>query len=205
MDELELLKKDWKRQEQKFKQVSEQDIYNMLHKSSSSIVKWIFYISIGEFLIFRLLDFTIFFDESLIQKLKQYHIYNAEQVLTGINFFILIGFIYFFYKNLKNISAISSVKKLMKDIIQTRKIVKYYVWYNLILAGISSIVILIAQINYDEKLAPLYQNYKLVFIIGGILFVSIFLGVLYLFYRLLYGILLKRLHNNYNELKKIDL
>lgn len=205
MDELELLKKDWKRQEQKFKQVSEQDIYNMLHKSSSSIVKWIFYISIGEFLIFRLLDFTIFFDESLIQKLKQYHIYNAEQVLTGINFFILIGFIYFFYKNLKNISAISSVKKLMKDIIQTRKIVKYYVWYNLILAGISSIVILIAQINYDEKLAPLYQNYKLVFIIGGILFVSLFLGVLYLFYRLLYGILLKRLHNNYNELKKIDL
>ena len=38
MDELELLKKDWKKKEQQFKQVSEQDIYDMLHQSSSHYV-----------------------------------------------------------------------------------------------------------------------------------------------------------------------
>jgi hypothetical protein len=30
------------------------------------------------------------------------------------------------------------------------------------------------------------------------------LGVIWLFYRLLYGILLKRLNRNYKELKKLD-
>ena len=42
MDVLDLLKKDWKNNNAQFKQVSENEIYGMLHKSSSSIVKWIF-------------------------------------------------------------------------------------------------------------------------------------------------------------------
>ena len=33
MDELELLKKDWKKNDAQFKQVSENEIYGMLHKS----------------------------------------------------------------------------------------------------------------------------------------------------------------------------
>ena len=50
MDELELLKKDWKKQEGSFQQIGEKEIYGMLHKGSSSIVKWILIISILEFL-----------------------------------------------------------------------------------------------------------------------------------------------------------
>ncbi len=42
MDELDLLKKHWKKDETSFEQVSEKQIYKMIHKSSSSIVKWIF-------------------------------------------------------------------------------------------------------------------------------------------------------------------
>ena len=61
MDELELLKKDWKKNDGQFKQVSENEIYGMLHKSSSSIVKWIFIISIVEFLVLRLMDLSFFF------------------------------------------------------------------------------------------------------------------------------------------------
>ena len=70
MDELELLKKDWKKNDAQFKQVSENEIYGMLHKSSSSIVKWIFIISIVEFLILRLMDLSLFFDENLKNKLN---------------------------------------------------------------------------------------------------------------------------------------
>jgi hypothetical protein len=33
----------------------------------------------------------------------------------------------------------------------------------------------------------------------------VFIGVFWLFYRLLYGILLRRLYANYKELEKIDL
>ena len=205
MDELELLKKDWKKKEQQFKQVSEQDIYHMLHQSSSSIVKWIFIISIIEFLIFRLLDFTLFFDEAFINRLKSYHIYDIEKVATVINFIVLIGFIIYFYKNLKNISTTSSVKKLMKDIIETRKIVKYYVWYNLAIAFVTGVIILFSQLKYDSNLSPLFEKYQLVVISIGLSVIVLLVGVFYLFYKLVYGILLKRLQNNYKELKKIDL
>ena len=205
MDELELLKKDWKKKEQQFKQVSEQDIYGMLHQSSSSIVKWIFIISIIEFLIFRLLDFTLFFDEAFINRLKSYHIYDIEKVATGINFVVLIGFIVYFYKNLKNISTTSSVKKLMKDIIETRKIVKYYVWYNLAIAFVTGVIILFSQLKYDSNLSPLFEKYQLVVISIGLSVIVLLVGVFYLFYKLVYGILLKRLQNNYKEIKKIDL
>lgn len=204
MDELELLKKDWKKKEQQFKQVSEQDIYGMLHQSSSSIVKWIFIISIIEFLIFRLLDFTLFFDEAFINRLKSYHIYDIEKVATGINFVVLIGFIVYFYKNLKNISTTSSVKKLMKDIIETRKIVKYYVWYNLAIAFVTGVIILFSQLKYDSNLSPLFEKYQLAVICIGLSVIILLVGIFYLFYKLVYGILLKRLQNNYKELKKID-
>ncbi len=37
MEELDLLKKDWKKNQNSYQQISEKEIYNMLHKKSSSI------------------------------------------------------------------------------------------------------------------------------------------------------------------------
>ena len=45
MDELDLLKRDWKRQEASLPKISYDDIYKMIHKKSSSIVKWILIIA----------------------------------------------------------------------------------------------------------------------------------------------------------------
>ena len=59
MKELDLLKKDWKKNENSFEQVSEKEIYKMIHKKSSSIVKWILIISILEFTILNLIGFLI--------------------------------------------------------------------------------------------------------------------------------------------------
>ena len=66
MDELEILKKDWKKQESSFQQIGEKEIYGMLHKRSSSIVKWILIISVLEFLFLRLLDLSIFLDDEYV-------------------------------------------------------------------------------------------------------------------------------------------
>ena len=41
-------------------------------------------------------------------------------------------------------------------------------------------------------------------IVVSIVFMAIILVLIWLFYRLLYGILLKRLKENYNELKKLE-
>ncbi len=204
MDELELLKKDWKKNDGQFKQVSENEIYGMLHKSSSSIVKWIFIISIVEFLVLRLMDLSLFFDEDLKNKLKQIHIYDIEKTATIINMVVLLGFIFYFYKNLKNISATSSVSNLMKDIIKTRRIVKYYVWYNLVIAGITGMIVIYFQSKYDNNLNVLLEKYESVFIVCCILLVLFLILIFYLFYKVLYGFLLRRLKRNYNELQKIE-
>ena len=57
MDELELLKRDWQKKDKQLPQLSFDDIYKMIWKKSSSIVKWIFLISIIEFLVPHLLYF----------------------------------------------------------------------------------------------------------------------------------------------------
>ena len=204
MDELDLLKKDWKKQEGSFQQISEKEIYGMLHKGSSSIVKWILIISVLEFLFLRLLDLSIFLDDEYSNRMKEHHIYDFEKFVTIFNFVVLLVFIYYFYRNLKAINSSSSVKKLMQDIINTRKIVKYYVWYNLVLVGITSAIVIYCQFMYDKNINHLYDKYQLFFILGGFFFVIIILLLFWLFYRLLYGILLRRLQKNYNELKKID-
>ena len=204
MDELEILKKDWKKNENAFDQVTEKEIYGMLHKRSSSIVKWILIISILEFLFLRLLDLSIFLDDEYSNRMKEHHIYDFEKFVTIFNFVVLLVFIYYFYRNLKAINSSSSVKKLMQDIINTRKIVKYYVWYNLVLVGITSAIVIYSQFMYDKNINHLYDKYQLFFILGGFFFVIIILLLFWLFYRLLYGILLRRLQKNYNELQKID-
>ena len=204
MDELDLLKKDWKKQEGSFQQISEKEIYGMLHKRSSSIVKWILIISVLEFLFLRLLDLSIFLDDEYSNRMKEHHIYDFEKFVTIFNFVVLLVFIYYFYRNLKAINSSSSVKKLMQDIINTRKIVKYYVWYNLVLVGITSAIVIYSQFMYDKNINHLYDKYQLFFILGGFFFVIIILLLFWLFYRLLYGILMRRLEKNYNELKKID-
>ncbi|EAZ95182.1 hypothetical protein FBBAL38_09344 [Flavobacteria bacterium BAL38] len=204
MDELDILKKDWKKQESSFQQIGEKEIYGMLHKGSSSIVKWILIISILEFLILRILDLSIFLDNDYSKRMKENHIYDFEKIVTIFNFAILLVFIYFFYQNLKTINSSSSVKKLMQDIINTRKIVKYYVWYNLVLVGFTSAIVIYFQFMYDKNINQLYDKYEMFFILGGFLFVLTILFLFWLFYKLLYGILLRRLQKNYNELKKID-
>ena len=193
MDELDLLKKDWKKQEGSFQQISEKEIYGMLHKGSSSIVKWILIISVLEFLFLRLLDLSIFLDDEYSNRMKEHHIYDFEKFVTIFNFVVLLVFIYYFYRNLKAINSSSSVKKLMQDIINTRKIVKYYVWYNLVLVGITSAIVIYSQFMYDKNINHLYDKYQLFFILGGFFFVIIILLLFWLFYRLLYGILLRRL------------
>lgn len=54
MDELELLKKDWQKDDNNYPKKSYNEIYKMILKKSSSIVKWIFIISILEFILWEI-------------------------------------------------------------------------------------------------------------------------------------------------------
>ncbi len=142
MDELDILKKDWNKEKPEHKKLSTQDIYPMLHKKSSSIVKTLFYISIAE-LIFWIVVNTIpyFTSDSYQQRLDA--IYTNDFIFTLLNivsYGIILLFIYLLFKAHKAISVTDNAKKLMESILKTRKIIKYYVIYNLVMAFVSIII-----------------------------------------------------------------
>ena len=128
--------------------------------------------------------------------------------------YIGLGYFFFqFYLNYRKITATANVKTLINTILKTRKRVQQYVWFNIIYAVASTIIVLCIQFNYDQKLIDLIKisekSNKAVLVYGiyigiSFVFLAVFVGLIWLFYRLIYGILLKRLYKNYEELKKID-
>ncbi len=213
MDELEILKKDWKKREHSFNQLTETDIYKMLHKRSSSIVKWILIISVVEILFWSFINFFSA-DEKYFKTLEMYHLKTVMVIISIINYAVIVFFIYLFYKNYRAINTTDSVKSLMKNILKTRKTVQNYVWYNLGMAFVIFVLVFIFQFMYDPNIEILInkvtQNinkttfYFIAFVFYTLL-IFIFLFIIWLFYKLIYGILLKRLNSNYKELQKLDL
>jgi hypothetical protein len=209
MDELELLKKDWNKQSD-YKKLSAKDIYPMLHKKSSSIVKMLYYISLGELAFWILLSAIPYIcSDSYKEKLD--HIYQNEHlftILTIVGYAIILLFIYLLFKSHRAISVTDNTKKLMENIIKTRRVIKYYVLYNLIVGGISMIIGFYIGLHNDPETAKNMANIgstektMIYLILTGI--VGIFIVVIWLFYKLIYGLLLKRLNRNYNELQKLE-
>ena len=212
MEELDLLKKAWQKDSHSYEQVSESEIYKMLHKKSSSIVKWILIISIIEVLFWTVISLCYNIDDHM----KKQHAENMIvylKALTLFNYVVIFWFIYCFYKNYVKISTTSSTKQLMQDILNTRKTVHYYVWYNLTMIVLCLIAGFAIAFVYNPKMELLKDkmtneiNYQILFVTLAIMLLTIvvFVGLFWLFYRLLYGILLRKLYTNYKELKKIDL
>lgn len=210
MDELDILKKGWNKPDTEHKKLSVKDIYPMLHKKSSSIVKMLFYISIAELVFWILVNSIPYFtSDSYREKLNA--VYTNDTIFTGLTIFsygIIFIFIYLLYKSYKSISTTDSAKKLMESILKTRKVIKYYVLYNLIMAGISLVIGFYYAFNNDPKivnqLSSLDSKSITIAYIIVILFAVIFILVIWLFYKLIYGFLLKRLNRNYKELKKLE-
>ncbi|MBO0331773.1 hypothetical protein [[Muricauda] lutisoli] len=212
LDELELLKKDWQKREADLPKLSYEQIYPMTKKKSSSIVKWIFYISIIEFVFWAGIN-IIFSGPETMEELKAMHIHKVIMVLNVINYAIILYFIYKFYTNYKKISFTDSSRNLMKTILKVKRTVTQYVWFNLIIFTTYLIINMYGVLLYGpegQKIveAASQDGNSMAFwamVIGiSIVFTAVILFLIWLFYKLLYGILLKRLRKNYNELKRLE-
>lgn len=209
MDELELLKKDWNKGGAEFKSYSDTDIYPMLHKKSSSIVKTLFYISIAE-LVFWLLASILPYFLSLTFREKLDKSYE-NPLFLGLSIFsyvVILLFIYLLFKSYKSISTTDSAKRLMESILKTRKVIKYYVAFNLAMIFLSIPLSIYFEYNenpeFHQQIVEFSTNQMLILYGFVALVAGVFLVLLWLFYRLIYGVLLKRLNRNYDELKKLE-
>jgi hypothetical protein len=200
MTALDNLKDVWKNQEANKIQFSETDIYKMIHKKSASIVKWIFYISVIEFLIFILP--TLFLDTSEVE--NELGLKTFVKVLSIINYGLIMPiFMYLFYRNYKAICVQDSTQKLMKDILKTKKTVSYYVLSQMLIIVTLLITIFYELFKSDDFLEQLPENVSMnkIWIIAVLIVIFVLL-VVWVFYKLLYGILLHKLKFNYKELLK---
>ena len=211
MDKLDKLKENWQSEKHELPKVSFDKIYKMLLKKSSSIVKWIFVISIIELLFWISLYLILPEDNTnMMKELGLERVMNYSEIF---HFFIFGIFIILFYKNYKSIQVTDNTNVLMQNILNTRKTVRYFVYYNVGTAIAMNVAINTYLLNDSDKLYKIMHSYNQdipkegfanIFLTSQIIVFLIVIGLLVLFYWLVYGILLKKLKRNYKELKKIN-
>jgi hypothetical protein len=210
MDVLDNYKKAWENQPEESNKLSSVEIYKMAHSRSSSIVKWIFIIGILEFIFWTAINLTI--PDSF------YKVYEDLELMGYLNFFMVLHyviiaiFLFLFYKNFRRVSLVDNTKNLINRILKIRKTVKYYVFYNLATVFLGSIILNIVMFSDNNKLMKVMnpdnlaldmQQVITITVISQIIALVIILVLLWLFYKLVYGILLRKLNKNYKELVKL--
>lgn len=207
MDELELLKKDWQKDSDEFKTYSEKEIYGMIKSKSISITKTLLIFGIIEVACWQILEYL---DNNFsFKELSNFMIVRIFQFA----FFISLIF-YFYYK----INNSENSKKLMKSILNLRKVIYFYIFF----IFLGAVYYFIS--NYDDiaksavagfidgwngnayrhtKINEIKISFEKVLSIV-ITSAIILLLILTSIYYLTYGRLLKKLKSNYQELSKLE-
>jgi len=209
--DLEKYKKSWKNQPKETKAVSNVDVYKMAHSKSSSVVKWIFIIGILELIFWTSLNFMV--PQKYMEVYKDFKIMELLKATMFVHYVVILVFLVLFYRNYNSISITDSTKRLMNRILSVRRTVKYYVYYNLGTIIISNIVLMIILLGQPDHLIDALNPKGLnvdtnttitIFIIATAAMVLIMFLIIWFFYKLTYGRLLKKLNKNYKELDNLE-
>ncbi len=205
MDGLDLLKKHWQKNDD-FPKINKEEIQTMLHKSSSSIVKWIFYISVIELFLGIALNIGYMFYD---QEPDTSHI--AIQIIGYTvdiaSYCIIIYFIYMFFNSYKNIKNTKNTKELLNSILTTRKTVYNYIKFNIYLIiyafAMAGIAIISERYLENSSMGELIFV-SIILIIFMSLFAWLFIYIIKGYYRIIYLRLVKKLDNNYEQLLELE-
>lgn len=206
MEELDLLKKHWKK-ETDLPKISKDEIGKIIHKKSSSIVKWIFIISIIELLLGLILSFMINSeDKSVVALIEKNSFLKIIDKFSYVLYVVIGYFIYRFYNMYKKISVRDNTTKLMENIMQTRKVVKHYMLFNVITFFLMCVFVswfVIEDKIYNDGFTQHHLSTIQFVIIYAVMFfiIAVMTVIFWLIYKLIYGYFLRKLQKNYNELK----
>ncbi len=209
--DLDTYKKSWENQPEETNAVSKIDIYKMAHSKSSSVVKWVFILGVLELSLGVCLN--LFIPDSYIDVYSDFNLIGFLNYYMILSYIIIVLFLILFYKNYKAVSATDNTKKLMTKILRVRKTVKYYVYYNLI--GAFILIVIINSVMFSNKelfaktLNPNNLEVDINTLMSGALIIQIIgalmvLLIIWLFYKVTYGTLLKKLNKNYKELDSLE-
>ena len=214
MDELELLKKDWKENKSDdFKNYTEKELFAMTKKRSVSIAKWVFIIALLELGFWFLIGYLM---PSSSEDKEYYEALNISPLIKGIlyvlgEFAVYLPFVFIgslLYLNFK-IRTEENPKKLMEKILLMKKCIQWYIRIFLGEVVVFFIIsmILTFYIEYNtlegKELEELYL-FAFVMFIPLLMIIFIFALFLRFIYHLVYGKLLHKLKQNYEELSRME-
>ena len=216
--DLDQFKKSWQEQEVSPKYNST-EIEAMLNKSSRNYVKYILWISCAEFLVILGMNVYYLFagedSQTYINILQKLGVKNSIEVqsnfahlylaLKVVSLILTACFVVKFYWNYKKITIESNLKKLITQIITFKKTVNLFILANIFLMILYTVVLVIFTnwILFEQHIS-LPKSTLIGFYIGFGLMMAISVVLIWFYYRVVYGIILKKLSENLLELKKID-
>lgn len=205
MDELDKLKAGWNEHSQ-LPEFGHDEINAMLHRKSTSIIKWVFIISLIEFALGLALNFG--YPSSYWGEPNWYRIFMIT--LDCVSYLIVIYFIYNFFKSYSAIKNNISVKAHIDAVLRSRKYVEQYIKFNiylfLLVFFVQSIKNLptsldLVDFGFVEKgTASYFLVNGITYAIFLILIGSFLIWLMRLYYDLLYSRLLFKLERNKLEL-----
>lgn len=216
--DLDSFKKTWQEQPVQPK-YDNSEILQMLNRKSRNYVKYIFWISVVEFLFFSVLGLFYFFQEEESDSFRKVlerlgaqeapevennfgHAYLAIKILSLL---ITAYFVLKFYQNYRKIKIEENLKGLITRIIKFKKTVNAFILISIVLL-LTFTFVLISFIFYtlnSQNIEPTSSNLTII-IVGITISTLLAVSMIWLYYRLVYGSIIKKLDKNLKQLKEID-
>lgn len=216
--DLDSFKSTWQKQpvENKY---DDNEILKMLNRKSRNYMKYIFWISAAEFLFFTLFGFYYIIQDkdsnsfmALLLRLgveKNKELTNNLEVIyliIKITTLIVTGvFVIKFYQNYRKIKIEEDLKAFITRIINFKKTVNAFILTNIVLFILFTTVFtgfVFYVVNHQN--IQLDSSTKNGFIMAIIVSTLLCVVLIWLYYRLVYGIIMGRLDKNLKQLKEID-
>ena len=216
--DLDSFKETWHQQPVQPKYDSS-DIESMLNKSSRNYVKYILWISVVEFILILIanLYYTFLGEDtadlmSVLGKLGINNSSNFESTISQLYFVLkmvslgLTGiFVFLFYQNYRKIKIESNLKKLILQIFTFKKTVQLFILANIGLVILFTLILgLFTFLVLAEQNIALTNPTLIGFIAGLALTMGISVVLIWIYYRLVYGFILRRLGKNLEQLQNIE-
>lgn len=216
--DLDSFKKTWQEQPVQPK-YDNKEILQMLNRKSRNYVKYIFWISVIEFLFFSVFGLFYFFQEEESESFRKMltrlgaqeapeiennfgHAYLAIKILSLL---ITAYFVLKFYQNYRKIKIEENLKGLITRIIKFKRTVNAFILISIVLLVLFTFV-LIAFILYildSQNIQPTSSSLTII-IVGITVSTLLAVSMIWVYYRLVYGTIIKKLDKNLKQLKEID-
>lgn len=215
---LDDFKQTWQTQEVEPK-YDNTEILSMLNKKSRNYVKYIFWISVLEFLLFLGINIYNIFNKNQensfikvlekigVQKTEHFvhHFDKFDMAMNAITLVITAFFVVKFYLNYRKIHVESNLKKFILQIFNFKKTVNLFIVANIGLVIFSAISLAALSIYFlNNQNIQLSQTTLISFVVEILIIICLSLGLIWVYYKVVYGIILKRLSKNLNQLEEIE-